>query len=268
MELSLFDGDESVDSGRRCASCGEPFTMYANGAGTKYCSTACKREGYTRAARSPGPPPPSVICPICDIKFSRNVGRGGYKYCSPECRRESAKRRGRPDVSCAWCGRPGRPGGNSGENMRERWGWPYVCLACLAPLRSVLPRLRMHRVSAEKARTLLTSPGCEVCGTDLLVRIRPVGGGYSARLAVDHDHACCPGPTSCGQCVRGFLCPGCNMAEGNLDGDPDRAEALASYMRRWQVSRIATPPPALTPESRRLAGPRWGLEATRRMVAR
>lgn len=36
-------------------------------------------------------------------------------------------------------------------------------------------------------------------------------------LTVDHDHRCHPGSTPCLECVRGFLCRTCNIAEGKLD---------------------------------------------------
>lgn len=36
-------------------------------------------------------------------------------------------------------------------------------------------------------------------------------------LHVDHDHKCCPGRTTCGQCVRGLLCATCNTALGTVD---------------------------------------------------
>jgi len=36
-------------------------------------------------------------------------------------------------------------------------------------------------------------------------------------LHIDHDHACCPGSRSCGQCVRGLLCVVCNTTLGYME---------------------------------------------------
>lgn len=51
--------------------------------------------------------------------------------------------------------------------------------------------------------------------------------GKTKKLAVDHDHACCPGPTSCGRCVRGLLCSADNKILGHA-----RDERLF-FMRAW-----------------------------------
>ncbi len=58
--------------------------------------------------------------------------------------------------------------------------------------------------------------------------------GAQARLAVDHDHSCCPGETSCGNCVRGLLCHSCNTGIGKLGDDPARLRAAADYLEEFR----------------------------------
>lgn len=48
--------------------------------------------------------------------------------------------------------------------------------------------------------------------------------------AIDHDHACCEGERSCGECVVGLLCRNCNAAEGLLGSDSIRILGLAEYV--------------------------------------
>lgn len=56
--------------------------------------------------------------------------------------------------------------------------------------------------------------------------------GGTQKLVVDHDHNCCPEKGSCGQCVRGILCSGCNTALGLVKDDPARLRRLAEYLER------------------------------------
>jgi len=50
---------------------------------------------------------------------------------------------------------------------------------------------------------------------DLLVKQNFLCGGCERpmpKICVDHDRRCCPGNNTCGKCVRGLLCPSCNLA--------------------------------------------------------
>lgn len=52
---------------------------------------------------------------------------------------------------------------------------------------------------------------------------------------VDHNHRCCPSEVSCGQCIRGILCLGCNTALGAFaDSLPNLLESK-NYLRQGVV---------------------------------
>lgn len=68
---------------------------------------------------------------------------------------------------------------------------------------------------------------CAICP-----RTEPGGHG---RFHVDHDHACCPGRKSCGKCVRGLLCHGCNVGLGCLQDSSDILCAAISYLALYEI---------------------------------
>lgn len=59
--------------------------------------------------------------------------------------------------------------------------------------------------------------------------------GATKRLAIDHDHKCCPGKKSCGACVRGLLCGPCNDVLAIARDDP-------AYF--WRAVAYLSSPPA------------------------
>ena len=60
---------------------------------------------------------------------------------------------------------------------------------------------------------------------------RATGTGRK-KLSVDHDHSCCPGPISCGKCVRGLLCTPCNKGVlGHLRDEVAAFERFIEYLK-------------------------------------
>lgn len=48
---------------------------------------------------------------------------------------------------------------------------------------------------------------------------------------IDHDHSCCPGPKSCGKCIRGILC---HQHNNGLSFFEDRPELLLGAFKYLQ----------------------------------
>lgn len=71
---------------------------------------------------------------------------------------------------------------------------------------------KTYSIDAALYRAIIEAQGgkCAICQR---------ANGTARRLAVDHDHSCCDGPTSCGKCVRSILCSPCNRMLGHLRDD-------------------------------------------------
>jgi hypothetical protein len=82
----------------------------------------------------------------------------------------------------------------------------------------------MYGLSVEEYNELIKN-GCEVCGS-------------FEKLCVDHDHSCCPTEKTCGKCIRGILCRQCNLAEGHIGSDAEKAFKLYQYILNKPCKRM------------------------------
>lgn len=67
---------------------------------------------------------------------------------------------------------------------------------------------------------------CAICRKDSLEEV----------LKVDHDHNCCSGDKSCGQCIRGLLCSQCNSAIGLIKDNPIAAQRMVEYLTKEKIT--------------------------------
>jgi hypothetical protein len=91
------------------------------------------------------------------------------------------------------------------------WAWRY----------GLTPEKFAEMLAAQNGR-------CKICGTD-----DPKGGNHTSAWTVDHGHACCPGPKSCGKCLRGLLCGPCNRGLGQFGDSLTVVESAAVYLRHY-----------------------------------
>ena len=100
--------------------------------------------------------------------------------------------------------------------------WQSWCRECEAEYRAgriATSTAKRYNISLEQYLDMLEA-GCVICGT-------------KDRLMVDHDHDCCDGPGSCGQCVRGILCGRHNWIEG-MRITVDEIMAIAAYKLQYE----------------------------------
>jgi len=75
---------------------------------------------------------------------------------------------------------------------------------------------------------------CAICGEPE----QSLGaGGELKAMAIDHDHHCCKGRKSCGKCVRGLICHGCNHAIGCAKDSVEILQAMILYLNSFKKEK-------------------------------
>ena len=119
---------------------------------------------------------------------------------------------------CSMCGIPRDEGDFSSDRV-------HYCKEC----ERVVSLMRKYKLTPKDLERMWEDQGGECglkCGDPLELK----------GVHVDHDHECCPGRKSCGQCVRMLLCRKCNVAlsekaRWRIPGWVDRAIALEDAHR-------------------------------------
>ena len=106
-----------------------------------------------------------------------------------------------------------------GKSARSSDGLADLCRPCSTDKH----RLINYGITVAEYDAMLANQGggCAICGEQC---------SSGRKLAVDHNHACCPGDRTCGKCIRGLLCGSCNQGIGKLRDSPRLLIAAASYL--------------------------------------
>lgn len=125
------------------------------------------------------------------------------------------------------------------KSNRASGGRCYICKPCRRKIGKTyhaengkwVRMLCSYNLTRERYERILEKQGgtCAGCSTTT--------SRDSVLLAIDHDHACCPGKKSCGECIRGLLCDPCNQTLGLVRDSLDRLLRLALYLETHSICK-------------------------------
>lgn len=112
---------------------------------------------------------------------------------------------------------------NKHHTTRDRL---YIdCKECLLKRGNAQRQYRKHGLTEDELVGMFANQGdaCAICSR---------GIALDGKYAVDHDHGCCPtSERSCGNCVRGIVCPNCNTGLGMFQDSTTVLEQAIRYLR-------------------------------------
>ena len=89
--------------------------------------------------------------------------------------------------------------------------------------RAAASRKHYYKITKDEfdAKMISQDSKCVICGKPL------------TRPSLDHGHNCCPGKKSCGKCIRGILCQGCNTILGLAQDSIEVLQNAIQYLRSY-----------------------------------
>lgn len=92
---------------------------------------------------------------------------------------------------------------------------------------------RRYSLTNERITSMIANAHCWICQDSLAWRFTNWGKTKQDpdKIHVDHNHRCCDGETSCGECVRGLAHHSCNRRIGSL-------EALIKHLGAERVHQL------------------------------
>lgn len=191
----------------------------------KFCSRSCATVFNNKNMPSRRP---KGSCATCGMAISKSK-----VFCSVDCR--NANRKPKPENDgkkrCSSCHQI-LPISSFGINRTTRDKLMRQCRVCNNSRVNKYnknnskrvygkPAYLRHGLSRSAYENLMDKQGwsCAICNVK------------SDKFVIDHDHACCPGAYSCGNCIRGVLCHSCNSGIGFFADSVDRLTSAMLYLQ-------------------------------------
>lgn len=107
------------------------------------------------------------------------------------------------------------------KNRNQSTGLNYACRQCTRPRTRAYNLAAKYSISASRYEEMMMAQDgkCACCGVGFDSSVQML------RACVDHKHS--------DGTVRELLCGRCNLAAGNVLDSSERAQQVASYLKKW-----------------------------------